>query len=76
MLALNMWTPKLKIQCYLQSARRILRSNKIGTRLCPENCIKLKTEMNKNLNREIYYVKRLEDSILKRCQRSPNFMYV
>lgn len=54
MLALNMWTPKLKIQCCLQSDRRILRSNKIGTRLCPENCIMLKKEMNKKLNREIY----------------------
>ena len=64
MLALNMWAPKLKIQCYLQSARRILRSNKIGTRLCPENCIMLKKEMNENLNREIYYVEKLEDSVL------------
>lgn len=69
-----MWTPKLKIQCCLQSARRILRSNKMGTRLCPENCIMLKKEMNKKLNREIYYVERLEDSILKRRQLSPNFM--
>ena len=71
-----MWTPKLKIQCCLQSARRILRSNDISKRPCPENCIMLKKEMNENLNREIYYVERLEDSVLKRHQLSPNFMYV